>query len=88
METKLVLLMLFTLVGFVGAQGVDNSTMTPDYQQLYYNNPIRAVMLAYTSQLGMWFYLILILGPYAMIYIYDGQKLGIASVWLMSVLAA
>lgn len=78
------------LTGLASAQGYTkgNDTMTNSYQQLYYNNPVGAVLTAYTNIWGNWFYLVLILGPYFMMYIYHGSRLGLASIWLLSTLAA
>jgi hypothetical protein len=89
-KIKLSLLVLLLVGGLASAQTyeIDNSTMTPAYKEVFYNNPIRGVLLAYTTIWGPWFYLLIILGPYFMMYVYHGNKLGIASIWLLTTLAA
>jgi uncharacterized membrane protein YhaH (DUF805 family) len=85
---KLLILGLLVIMGNASAQAVNNATMTSAYQQLYYDNPIGGMLTAYTAIWGSWFYLLLILGPYAMMYIYHGHKLTIANMWLLTTLAA
>jgi hypothetical protein len=76
------------LTGIASAQTFSNSTMTSSYQKLFWNDPIGAFFTAYTEQWGKWFYLVLILAPYFMMYIYHGQKLGLATIWLLFTLSA
>ena len=77
---------LLALAGSASAQIVNNATMTEPYRQLYYNNPIGGILSAYTRVWGPWFYIILILGPYTSMYLYQGRRLGIANLWLVSTL--
>ena len=91
METKSSIkgMMIYFLGSLVSASyTIDNSTMTEPYKKLFYNDPIGATLSAYTAIWGNWFYLLLIMGPYFMMYIYHGNKLGIASIWLLCALAA
>ena len=74
-------------MGSVAAQ-IDNSTQTPAYNKLYYNEPLAAVFLSFTEVWGPWFWITLIMGPYFMMYIYHGNRLSIASIWLLSALSA
>ena len=87
---KRIILAVMLLAGTVSAQQwtSDNSTKTPAYLQLDGNNPGGAIITAYTEILGPWFWLLLIMGPFFMMYIYQGNRLSIPSIWLLTTLAA
>lgn len=92
METKKKIsgFILWLLGGYASASQYtfSNSTMTESYRQLVYDNPIGAALIAYTEIWGKWFYLLIIMGPYFMMYIYQGNRLGMASIWVITTLAA
>jgi len=77
------------LVGLPGSVAAyTNETMTPEFKKVIYDDPIHGILDAYVGQLGSWFYLMLALVPFFGMYMYHGQRLTIASIWLICCLSA
>jgi hypothetical protein len=84
MQGKIILLILL-LAGTAAAY--DNSSMTDEFNKVLYGSPIQGILQSYENQLGGWIYVILALAPFTALYLYQ-HKLTIASIWLVSCLAA
>lgn len=80
-------LLLLLILAATITQAYDNNTMTQAYRELTNNDPIHAVMTTYENVMGDWFYMLLAIGPYLGMFLYQ-RSLHIPTIWLTCVLAA
>jgi hypothetical protein len=64
-----------------------NSTMTDEFRELFWGNPIAAIHNAYLGIWGAWFWLLITMTLYAGIMMYQ-QSMTIASIWMIFCLGA
>ena len=86
MEPKKIIL-AFLLLASV-AYAYDNSTVTNEYLLLTNNQPVQAIHQANTNVWGDWFWFILAAAPYIGLYLSQGGKTHMPTIWLTCVLAA
>ena len=64
-----------------------NDTMTTPYLELTNNDPIHAIMHAYDSVWGDWFYMILAFGPFISMWIYQRDS-HLPVIWLTCIMVS
>lgn len=64
-----------------------NDSMTTPYRELFNNQPIHAVAHQLDSVWDDWFYIMLVVGPFVAMWMYQ-RDLTIPSIWLWSVTVA
>ena len=78
----------FLLFQCTHALAYTNDTMTTPYQTLVQTRqPLNAVLLTYTTNMGDWFYLLLVGAPYVMLWLHQ-RSMHIPTIWLTCCLAA